>query len=601
MPPKPTRQDAELTVDQAFQFALQHHQAGRLAQAAPVYRQIITQQPKHADAIHLLGVIFFQTGQLEPALDLINQAVALQPKIAIYHNNRGQVLQRSGSTDDAVAAYRTAIALDPKYAEPYNNLGTVLVAIGKLGEAIAAYKAALRLNADYAEAHSNLGNASQDGGELQQAVAHHRRAVALRPAFSPLHSNLLLALHYHGGFSASEVAEEHRKWQKRFAVPLQKQHRAHPNARDPDRRLRVGYVSPDLRDHAVARFTAPLLQHHNRARFDIVCYSDAPQSDSVTEQLKSYSCAWREVAALDDARLADLVRDDQIDILIDLAGHTSRGRLLAFARKPAPVQVSYLGYPNTTGLDTIDYRLVDRWSDPEGTTDGYCSEKLWRLPTTGWCYRPPEGLPEPEQSPRLTKGVFTFGSFNTLAKLSFHTIELWAEVLHVAPRAQLILKAKALADDSVCQKIVGRFGRLGIEPHRLVLLPWAETAQDHLAQYHAIDMALDTFPYHGTATTCEALWMGVPVLTLAGNTHHSRVGVSLLHQLGLDRFVAKSPIDFVRVATECVRAPHELATLRSELRSRMRASPLMNELQFTREFEAALHSMWRHWCESPRA
>lgn len=585
---------AELTAEQAFQIALQHHRAGRLAEAATIYEQILKVHPAHADSLQLLGVAFFQAGDPERGLLLIDRAIALQPNVAFYEMNRGQVLERLGRLEESAAATRRAIALDPNLPEAHNNLGAYLEKKHRLVEAAEAFRQALRVKPDYPEAHTNLGNVLKEQSELAAALVHYRQAVALRPQFSLLHSNLLLALHFQDELSPAQIAAEHRAWARQFQTGRLA---GTPGGADPDRRLRLGFISPDFRDHPVARFLLPFLAHHDRTRFEICCYADSHYRDAITEEIQSWATTWRDATAWSDARLAQQVQEDRIDLLFDLAGHTSRSRLPVFAAKPAPVQISYLGYPDSTGLDTIDYRIVDAWSDPPGMTDPYCSEKLWRLSAGAWCYRPPAYAPPPVPSERLAAGAIHFGSFNTLAKLSPALLALWADILKALPISRLVLKAKALHDAAVRTALERRFAAQGIAAERLVLLPWTETVEAHLAQYAEVDIALDSFPYHGTTTTCDALWMGVPVVSLAGQMHHARVGVSLLHRVGLDWCVAETPAEYVRIATDLARDPEKLSALRAGLRARMSASSLRDERGFAAEFQTMLRAMWREHCQ----
>jgi protein O-GlcNAc transferase len=584
----------DLSVDQAFRVAVDSHRAGRLQDAIRIYQSILREQPAHADSIHLLGVAFLQMGDAARALLLIDRAIALQPAVAAYHNNRGQALHRLARLDEAGAASRQAIALEPTLAEAHNNLGTYREAKGELAAAAVAYAEALRLRPGYAEAHTNLGNVLKEQGRVEAALLHFRRAVDLQPRVAALHSNLVLALHYQDGVSPTDLAAAHLRAAAAYAESAPARGPA-LTTQEPSRRLRVGYVSADLRNHSVARFIAPLLTRYDRSAFEVIAYSDTVVPDEVTAEFQRHT-TWRDISGCNDDGLVQLIRSDRIDILIDLIGHTSKPRLGAYAAKPAPVQITYLGYPNTTGLAAVDYRVVDARSDPVGTTDRFCTEMLWRLPVSAWCYRAPPSLPPPREAG--SSGPITFGSFNTLAKLSDRTLGWWAAILRAVPDSRLLLKAKALNDESTRRVLAERFQRERISPERLVLRPWAQSMREHFDHYREVDVALDSFPYHGTTTTCEALWMGVPVVTLAGETHHSRVGASLLHQVGLDDCVAQHPDDYVRIAVELSQG-QRLAALRAELRQRMAGSSLCDEPRFVRDFESMLRSMWRAHCGEP--
>ncbi|RPI57989.1 MAG: tetratricopeptide repeat protein, partial [Lysobacterales bacterium] len=337
----------KLSADQAFAHALEHHRAGRLAEAERSYRQILQLEPEHADSLHLLGVLALQAGKLEAALALVQHAAALRPDAAACRNNLGQVFERLGNDVEAARCYEAAIELDSSYAEAHNNLGLVLHRQDRLTEAEARYRKAIDLDSGYAEPHTNLGNLRKDRGEIDAAIACYRRAIELRPDLSALHSNLLLALHYHPDYAPADLAREHRGWAERHVAPLEAARRPHDNAPEPDRRLRVGYVSPDFREHPIARFVLPLFREHDRRQVEVFAYSDVATPDAVTGVVRDHVDRWRDVAMLGDEQLAEIVRADGIDILVDLAAHSGGNRLLTFARKPAPVQVTYLAYCST--------------------------------------------------------------------------------------------------------------------------------------------------------------------------------------------------------------------------------------------------------------
>ena len=581
-----------LSVDEAFALALRHHQSGRLAEAEQGYRKILQMQPQHPDSLHLLGIIALQTGNPEPALTLIQRAVDLRPDGAVYRNNLGQVLERLGRVDDAARAYEAAIELGPGDAEPLNNLGRLREGQGHLAEAEAHYRKAIKLNPQYAEPHTNLGNVLKDRGELGEAIAAYRRAIALRPDMSSLHSNLLLTLHYHPDYSPADIAREHRQWAERHVVPLAFERRAHRNDPDPGRRLRVGYVSPDFREHPVARFILPLLENHDRRQLEVCAYHDVTRQDEVTKLIRKHVDRWRDVAVLTDGQLADQVRDDGIDILVDLAAHSGRNRLLVFARKPAPVQVTYLAYCSTTGVDAIDYRLTDRCLDPPGEDASHYFERSVWLPDCYWCYSapalPPESLPSSERRP----GPLTFGCLNNFAKVTNPTLELWMQLLQRVPEARLLLYARS---EQHCERVRGFLNRAGVGESRAEFVG-RQPFEDYLQTYREIDVALDPIPFGGGTTTCDALWMGVPVVTLAGRTAVSRGGSSLLANIGLGELISRSPEQYVNLAARLIGDADGLAALRRELRARLESSPAMDSRGFARGLEAVYRAMWHKWC-----
>jgi predicted O-linked N-acetylglucosamine transferase (SPINDLY family) len=581
-------------VDQLFAEALSHHQAGRLAEAEQGYREILQQAPQHADSLHLLGVIALQTGHLEPALSLVQSAVRIRPDGAIYHSNLGQVLEQLGRLDDAEKAYRTALALDPNEADALNNLGRLLQGQGQLAEAEACFLKAIELNPNYAEPQTNLGNLLKDRGDLDGAIAAFRRAVELRPDLSLLHSNLLLTLHYHADYSPADLQREHAIWASRHVAPLESERMELPSDTDPDRRLRVGYVSPDFREHAVARFMLPLLENHDRDEVELIGYSDVTRPDSVTGQIREQFDDWRESGTWSDAELAAKIRDDGIDVLVDLAAHSARNRLLAFARKPAPVQVTYLAYCSTTGVDAIDYRLTDRYLDPTQDDEAWYTERSVRLPHCYWCYAQP--APEQGQLPASDRepGPPAFGCLNNFAKVTDTALELWTRLLDRVPEAHLVIYARAeWHQDRMRQALQ----RAGLSEDRLEFVGW-QPLEEYLATYRRIDVALDPMPYTGGTTTCDALWMGVPVVTLAGRTAVSRGGASLLSNVGLPELVARGEDEYLDIAANLMRDPERLADLRQSLRPRLEASPVMDAPAFVRGLEAAFREMWREWCRT---
>lgn len=551
-----------------------------------------TIRPELPEVYDGLGLCARALGRFEEALRHFGRAVEIKPDFADGYTHRGRLYQALGDNAAALADYRKAIEVQPAFVPALNSLGSLLLDIGQIGTARAAFRRALAAEPNLKGTRLNLASVLLFEGRADEAVAIYKSAIGT-PVDSPaVGDHLLYSMMCSASFTAAESASQHRGWAERYAGKLARFALPPRRGRGHAARLRVGYVSPDFYDHAVAHFLLPLLSGHDRGRFEIFAYSDVAKRDEMTGVLEAATEHWRTVFGWSDQRLGGQIMADGIDILIDLSGHTARNRLLLFARKPAPLQVSYLGYPNTTGLETMDYRVVDRWSDPAGLTDPHCSEQLWRLPDTAWCYCRPQGMAGVEPSPRLVAGELAFGSFNNLAKVSPLSVKLWAEILRAVPHARLVLKAAALADDLMQQEVCARFEREGVTSGRLVFSPWTRTVREHLEYYYHVDLALDTFPYHGTTTTCEALWMGVPVVTLAGESHHSRVGVSLLTNVGWPELIAKSPEEYVRVAVELANAPRRLEEIRAGLRDRMAASPLMNEAVFVRQFESALSAMW---------
>lgn len=614
------------TISEAFAVAVQHHQAGRLEAAEQIYRQIIAVQPNHAYAHNNLGVALKDRGKLDEAIACYRRALEVKPDFAEAHsnlglalkdrgdldgavaccrhaldlkpdlpeaqNNLGLALQEQGKAAEAIAGYRRALELKPDYAEAHNNLGNAWKELGQLDEAVACYRRALELRPDYAEAHNNLGSAFKGSGQLDDAVACCRRAVELQPSRADFCSNLLYALLFRPGYDPPALFEEHRRWDQCHATPLRKLLQAHRNDRSPDRRLRIGYVSPDFRDHCQALFTAPLFSAHDHENFEIFCYSDVVRPDGITARLRSYSDTWRSITGLGHEQVADLIHRDGIDVLVDLAMHMARNRLVVFARKPAPVQVCWLAYPGTTGLAAIDYRITDPYLDPPGLYDGCYSEESVRLPDSFWCYDPLESQPGVNPLPALENGYITFGCLNNFCKVNPPVLKIWAQVLKAVDRSRLTLMA---GEGTHRQRTLDLLTEEGIVGDRVTFVA-RQTRPQYLKYYHDIDIGIDTVPYNGHTTSLDSFWMGVPVVTLVGPTVVGRAGLCQLMNLGLPELVARSPEQFVDIAAGLASDLSRLSGLRTTLRDRLRASPLMNAPRFARNIEAAYREMWRRWC-----
>jgi predicted O-linked N-acetylglucosamine transferase (SPINDLY family) len=569
--------------------------AGRTEEAIASYQTLLQLQPGMAENWNTLGNLLSAGNRFEESVAAYGEAIRLRPDFAEAWSNLGDVLGGMGLVDDAIEACERAIAVRPAFAEAFNNLGNALRLRGRTGKAIAAYRRAIELNPTFVETFGNLANAMSDQGDLREAVALYREGLRLKPSVQ-VHCNLLVHLNACDDVSGEEIYREHREWERICAQPVAAEFPGHGNVRDPDRRVRVGYVSPDFRQHSVAYFLEPLLARHDHEQFEVFCYADEFASDEVTARLRGYADQWRTVTQLNDAELAEMVRRDQIDILVDLAGHTSNNRLLMFARKPAPVQVTYLGYPATTGLAAMDYRITDGFADPQGETEALHSERLVRLPGSFLCYRLSEELPNVAPLPALSAGHMTFGCFNKFSKVSEGTLAVWGRVIAAVTGSRLILKFKSAGDAPARERVLERLALQGIARERVELLSYSGTYAEHLALYGRVDIALDPFPYNGTTTTCEALAMGVPVIVRAGKTHVSRVGVSLMNSAGLPDWIGQTDEQYVEIATRMAGDVPALARLRTGLRERIRGSALCDELGYARGLESAYRQMWRTWC-----
>jgi len=568
---------------------------GHVDEAVACYRRLLEQRPDLPEVHNNLGTALRAQGQFEASVASYRRAVELNPRYAEAHNNLGTVLQTQGKLAEAVACYRQALALQPNHTPAYSNLGNALQMQGHLDEAVANYRQALALDPNTADAHHNLANALKDQGQIAEALAACRRALELRPSHSPSFNNLVYTSHFLPDGGGAALAEELRRWNELHAAPLADSIPPHTNDRSAERRLRVGYVSPDFRVHPVGRFLLPLLEAHDHERFEIYAYASVFAPDALTERCRDAVDVWRDVAGLSDAQLASAIRADQIDVLVDLTMHMAGSRLLSFARKPAPVQVTYLAYVSTTGMAAMDYRLTDRYLDPPGEEPRHYAEQSIRLPETYWCYRPGVETPGVNALPALDAGWVTFGSLNNFCKLSPAALDTWIRLLQAVPRSRLLLHAHRGSHRDRLRELLAERGVL---PERVSFMG-ALPAEEYFRLYHRVDVALDPFPYSGGTTTCDALWMGVPVVSLAGPTAVGRGGVSILSNVGLQELVANDLEHYVALATELAGAPSRLVQLRTTLRRRMQQSPLMDAPRFARHVEAAYRETWRRWCAAP--
>ena len=725
---QPGKSDASPAVQGLINQAVQHHQAGRLAEAEQLYRQILTIEPQHADTLNLLGALAGDVGRHDVAVELITRAIHLKKGVPAFHNNLGNafmsldrlddavthykralalrpdyaealnnlgnIFKEQGNFDEAFTHYRRAIDLKPDYPETHNNIGTVLRYLNRTDEAMVSYRHALALRPDYAEAHLNIGCLLRDQGKftdaaacfqhavtlkpgfieswinlgqalaeldrfdeavacyeralalkpdnakalnnlgivlhfqgkfdeamtylrkaselgslsalmnaggdlgakarLDEAIAAHKNGLALKPDSAKVYNNILLTMVYAATVSPAELAATAREFGKNLADPLRRQ-RPFARDRDPERKLRIGYVSPDFRNHAVNYFFEPLLKLHDRQQFGIFAYSNTTQGDAVTARLKQEFDHWRDIKFLNDDQVADLIEADAIDILVDLAGHTAGNRLLMFARKPAPVQVAWLGFPATTGMAAMDYRITDIHAEPVGMTEHLSTETLWRLPEIFCCYQPHENSPDViDHPPFEDNGHITFGCFNNFTKVTDPALEAWARILAQVPGSRLLLEIRGIESPQFRADTEARLQRLGLPLDRVILEPRKPANQFVL--YNRIDIALDPFPCAGGTTSFDTMWMGVPFVTLAGEHFVSRMGVTILTNAGLPELIARNADEYVSLAVDLALDKDRLRSLRHNLRDRVAVSPLMNQPAFARNLEAAYREMWMRWC-----
>jgi len=503
-----------------------------------------------------------------------------------------------GDLAGLIAPLRAILASQGPSAEVHCNLGVALRAAGALDEAAHHLREAARLRPTLAAAWYNLGLLEFGRSRYAEAEHAYRAAVAAEPAAEAWQHSLLCLLNYAPGHDRRAVYEAHRAWASRFPLP-RRVHAGRARERRAER-LRVGYVSADLRGHSVAYFIGPVLQHHDRGRFEIFCYDNWAKPDDTTARLRGYVEHWRPVHALDDDAVEELVRNDRIDILVDLSGHTLGHRLGVFARKPAPVQATWLGYPQTTGLATIDYRITDAYLDPPGETDAYGSERLWRLPGCMVCFVPPEDAPRAGPPPQEKHGAVTFGSINHYFKVTDEVVAVWARILRAVHGARLRIVVEHGEQAPIAAAVRARFSAHGIASDRIDVRGRTDLAGffAHLAE---IDVVLDPFPYNGGTTTHQCLWGGVPVVTLAGNSAMARSGVMILSAVGMPELIAGSEDEYVAIAARLADEPRRLAELRAGLRERYRTSPLYAAEPFTRRLEEAYDAMWLTYCDQERS
>jgi predicted O-linked N-acetylglucosamine transferase (SPINDLY family) len=553
--------------------------------------------PADVDAQFKLAVASYQLGRIADAEDCYRRIADLRPDSAEAHNNYSVVLAERGKWGEAAKSVRRAIRLKPDYAEAYNNLGNYQKKLGQFEEALASYRTSTEANPNNYKAYGNLGNLYNEIGDLDSALDSYRRALDINPDLAEAYSNMLLAYNYASDYTPEFCRDQAISFGKRVSdhAPV---HYADWSCEKAPTRLRVGLVSGDLRVHSVGHFLESFLSHIDQARIEFIAYPTYHKEDDLTQRIRPFFSAWRPLYGLNDAAAARLIHDDGVHVLIDASGHTSNNRLPVFACKPSPVQVTWLGIPYTTGLSEIDYVLGDGLAIPP-EHEVHFSEKVWRLPESCLCLTPPAYPLKVSELPAKANGYITFGSFNNLTKMNDDVVAHWARILQSVPDAILYLKCAQLTDERNCKRTRQRFLAIGIGPERLRLAGRSTTIPEHLAEYGSVDIALDTFPYPGVTTSFEALWMGVPVLTLAGDRFLSLTAKSVACNAGLADWVAADRNDLIRKAAEFASDTDELSALRARLREQVLASPLFDAPRFARNFQQALWEMWRqHTVES---
>jgi protein O-GlcNAc transferase len=564
---------------------------GQLDEAIASYRAALVHRPDVAEIHANLANTLCDRGFLDEAITCYLQAIELRPRIAALHNYLGRAYKNNHQPDAAIASYAQAVALQPDYAEAYSNLGNAQLKQGRVEEAIASYRRALELEPGLAEVHSNLGIALKDCGRLDEAIDCFRRTVELKPDYIEGYTNYLVTAQYGPDYSPAQLLADHRAFGDRFEGPWRDRWPRHaPRA---TQRVRVGFVSGDFCEHPVGFFLEGTLGWLDREALDIVLYPTVHKTDDLTRRLQAMGFPWRPLAGLSDEQAAQRIAADGIDILVDLSGHTADHRLQLFARKPAPIQVAWLGYWATTGLQAMDYILCDPYAIPADEADHFV-EQPWYLPETRLCFTPPADAILPGPLPALDNGYVTFGCFNNLTKMTGPVVELWARVLREVPESRLLLKSRTLADASTREAVRQRFAARGIAAERL-RLEAQSSRHDYLLTYNRVDIALDPFPFTGATTSVEGLWMGVPFITLRGDRLVAHQGEGILHNMGMADWIAADRDAYVALAIAKAGDLQGLAISRAALRPRLLASPLCDGPRFARNLEAAFDEMWRRF------
>ena len=565
---------------------------GRFEEAAASYKKAIALKPDYAEAHSNLGNALTELGRFEEAEASLRQSIALKPDYAEAHSNLGITLQELGRFEEAAASYKKATALKPDFVKAHNNLGSALTEIGRFEEAEASLRQSIALKPDYAEAHNNLGNTLKELGRFEEAAASYKKAIALKSDFAEVHSNLLFL--YSGfNYDASQYLKEAHDYGCKITEAVTSQFSSW--LCEDKQVLRVGLVSGDLRNHPVGYFLEGLLKKFSRSKLALFAYPTKLLEDELSLRIKPHFSAWRPLVGISDEAAAKLIHSDGINILIDLSGHTAKNGLPIFAWKPAPIQVTWLGYFASTGVAEIDYIVGDSYVTPVEEANHF-TEKIWRLPESYLCFTQPNEDVDVVPLPALTNGSVTFGCFNKIERMSDKVVAVWGRILKAIPDSRLFLKGKTFSDDSMRDAIYRRFGLVGIGKERLIL-EGSSSRLKYLAAYNSVDIALAPFPYGGGTTSAEALWMGVPVIVKRGNHFLSHLGESIAHNAGLSNWIASDEDDYVTKAIEFSANLDDLAVLRSRLRAQVVSSPLFDAERFANHFENALREMWERWKE----
>ena len=551
------------------------------------------------EEINDTGAMLVRERQWEQAKIYFKLVIELDPDCVLAHYNLGCVLQNQNRYPEAITSYRRSLKINANYIDSLKNLGYVYYKNGQADLAQECFQKILQLDPNHSETYELLGFIAGEQGKLSECISLLNESLKINPNNPKLHTAFLFNLSSLISFTPQEILDSAQLWyQQQVVSQWLPTLTTHSNNKTPHRRLRIGYISPDFKRHSVSSFIKPVLQHHDRTQVEVFCYGEVKEPDAITEEIIDICDAWRSTVGLSDLEVAELIQADRIDIIVDLAGHTANNRMMVLGMKPAPIQTTYLGYFATTGLPTIDYWITDQVLHPDDTEEK-TSETIWRLPRCYVGYEPLENAPEITELPCKKTGIFTFSSFNNLRKLTPETFALWIEILKAVPNSRLVLKCASsdVFSPLIAERIQTPFVEQGINPKRIFLYGAFATDEDHLNLYNQVDLHLDSIPYTGCTTTCEALWMGVPTLTLAGTRKMERMSASILHSVGLDDCIAHSAAEYVQKAIALAQNPDYLQSLRSNMRERMFHSPLLDVKNMTSTLEAAYRQMWQIYIE----
>ena len=567
---------------------------GDMLSAVDAYEKALKIDPNYVEGYSNLGNALRECGQIKKAEIILLKALELSPNYANAHNNLALVYSDMDNYEKAMESFNSAIQINPMLIDPYSNIAGLYIKKGKLDKAIYFSKRAISLASNYAQPYNNLGVAFSRQCNIDESINNFKKAIKIKPDYYIAYSNYLFTLNYDHRLTSEQIFNEHSKYGNLFNNLQNNPY--YLNNKDYDRPLNIGYVSPDFYQHSVAFFVEAILKNHNKDQFKVFCYADNTNIDSLSTKLRKMSYKWIVTCGINDDQLYNKIRSDKIDILVDLTGHTANNRLLVFARKAAPIQITYLGYPNTTGLKAIQYRITDEYADPPGYKENEYSEKLIRIPNNFLCYSPPDNANEAEFPPVIKNKYITFGSFNIPSKINNNVIALWSEILKKVTNSKIMLKSKYFGCQITKDLFINRFKQNGIEEDRLIIMGYLPSFNDHRKMYDNVDISLDTFPYNGTTTTCEALWMGVPVITLNGDRHASRVGVSILNSIGLMDCIADNEDEYINKAIYLANDIELLSNIRKNLRNLMKKSPLTDGKVFTKKLESLYRNVWKNHC-----